>query len=164
MELQPSDRIRPHAERILREQRASLAAAGVPGELELVGGSSVVGALTKGDVDLHLRVEAALFDEAVARCKRMFSVVHPEIWCATLATFDVPADLPTGLAVTPLGSEHDVRFWRVWRLLASDSALVTEYNSVKRDAAADEYESRKSAFFDRVLEAWAEHPAGGAGR
>lgn len=86
-------------------------------------------------------------------------MVHPEIWCATLATFDVRASLPTGLAVTPLGSEHDLRFSRVWRLLAADPALVAEYNTVKRDATDAEYESRKSLFFDRVLERWAEHPA-----
>jgi GrpB-like predicted nucleotidyltransferase (UPF0157 family) len=100
----------------------------------------------------------------VSGARRMFAVVHPEIWCATLATFDVPAVLPTGLAVTPLGSEHDLRFSRVWCLLAADPAFVTEYNRVKRDAAAADYEALKSAFFDRILERWAEHPAGGAGR
>lgn len=160
MELQPSGRFRPRAERIHREQREILTEAGVPGILELVGGSSIDGALTKGDVDLHLRVDPARFDEAVGTARRMFDVVHPEIWCATLATFDVEAELPTGLAVTPLGSEHDLRFSRVWQLLASDPALVNEYNAVKSDAAAEEYDSRKSAFFDRVLERWAEHPAG----
>lgn len=159
MELQLSDRLRPQADRILREQRAVLAEAGVPGILELVGGSSVDGALTKGDVDLHLRVAPELFDEAVGAARQLFAVVHPEIWCATLATFDVAAELPTGLAITPLGSEHDLRFSRVWRLLAAEPALVDEYNAVKTDAAAADYESRKSAFFDRVLDRWAEHPA-----
>ena len=160
MELQASDRFRAQAERILREQKTILAEAGVPGMLELVGGTSVVGALTKGDVDLHLRVEPACFDEAVVAARRLFAVVHPAIWCSTLATFSVPAELPTGLAVTPLGSEHDLRFSRVWRLLAADPALVAEYNAVKRDAPAAEYEKRKSAFFDRVLDRWAGHPAG----
>lgn len=160
MELARSERFRPLAEQILREQRTRLRTAGVPGTLELVGGSSVDGAMTKGDVDLHLRVDRAQFESAVARLRGMFAVVHPDIWCATLATFEVPADLPTGLAVTPIGTEHDVRFSRVWRLLAADPALVAEYNAVKTDATAAEYEKRKSEFFDGVLDRWAEHPSG----
>lgn len=164
MELRSSGLFREQAGSILREQRAVLAEAGVPGDLELVGGSSVDGALTRGDVDLHLRVDPSQFDAAVGLIRGLFAVVHPEIWCATLATFDVTAALPTGLAVTPLGSEHDLRFFRVWHLLAADPALVAEYNAAKQDATAADYEQRKSLFFDRVLERWAEHPAGGAGR
>lgn len=163
MELRASGLFRREAEAILREQRAALAEAGIPGSLELVGGSSVDGALTKGDVDLHLRVDTAAFDDTVSLLRGRFAVVHPEIWSATLATFEVPAALPTGLAVTPLGSEHDLRFSRVWRLIAADPALVAEYNAAKREATAADYEERKSLFFDRVLERWAEHPAGGAG-
>jgi GrpB-like predicted nucleotidyltransferase (UPF0157 family) len=162
MELAASERFRPQAERILREQSTRLRNAGVPGTLELVGGSSVNGALTKGDVDLHLRVEPAVFKSAVARLRGMFAVGHPEIWCSTLATFDMPADLPTGLAVTPIGAEHDVRFSRVWQMLAADPALVSEYNAVKRDAAAADYERRKSEFFDGVLDRWAEHQSRGS--
>lgn len=162
MDLQNSALFRQRAQSILSAQRVALAEAGVPGVLELVGGSSVDGALTKGDVDLHLRVEPVAFEGAVARLRELFTVVHPEIWCSTLATFDVPAVLPTGLAVTPLNSEHDLRFSRVWRLIAADPGLVAEYNSVKRDASASDYEQRKSEFFDRVLERWTERPADGS--
>jgi GrpB-like predicted nucleotidyltransferase (UPF0157 family) len=158
MDLAPSERFRPQAEQIMRMRRTRLRDAGIPGTLELGGGGSVDGAITKGDVDLHLRVEPARFDFAVARLRGMFAVVHPEIWCVTLATFEVPADLPTGLAVTPIGAEHDVRFSRVWHMLAADPTLLTEYNAMKRDAAAANYEQRKSEFFDDVLDRWVEQP------
>jgi GrpB-like predicted nucleotidyltransferase (UPF0157 family) len=78
---------------------------------------------------------------------------------ASMATFDVPADLPTGLAVTPIGAEHDVRFSRVWQMLAADPALLAEYNAVKQDATAADYEQHKSEFFDGVLRRWADHPS-----
>jgi hypothetical protein len=99
---------------ILAAERARLAPL-VRGSWELVltGGSSVPGALTKGDVDLHLRVGPAGFAECVAALRGAYDVVHPEIWQDTLATFEVPgAPLPTGVAVTPVGSAHDVRFRR----------------------------------------------------
>jgi hypothetical protein len=109
----------------------------------------VPGALTKGDVDLHLRVPAAEFGAVVGRLRAAYAVVHPEIWGPTLATFAVVADLPAGLAATPVGSEHDVRFTRTWERIAADPALVAAYNAVKLGPAAG-YEERKSAFFDRL--------------
>ncbi len=152
--------LRPGAEfldtaRLIQEhERRRLAALLTgPHELELVGGSSLPGALTKGDVDLHLRVPGAAFPATVDALRAVYVVVHPEIWQATLATFAVEhTSLPTGVAVTPAGSEHDVRFTRTWQRLAAEPALVTAYNELKvrhRDDPA-EYERRKSAFFDSL--------------
>ncbi len=156
--LRPSDELLPDARRILDEQRTLLRAAEVPGELVLVGGSSVPGALTRGDVDLHLRVPPVEFAAAVGTLRRTHAVVHPEIWGPTLATFEATGTaLPTGIAVTPLGSEHDLRFTRTWQLLRAHPELVGEYNAAKLadDGPRGEgYEARKSAFFDRVLRLW----------
>lgn len=143
------------AAREIRRREAGRLAALLPGphELLLVGGSSLPGALTKGDVDLHLRVPAAGFGPVVATLRDVYEVVHPEIWQATLATFAVDAALPTGVAVTPAGSEHDVRFTRTWQRLAAEPALVDAYNELKVRHRDDpvEYERRKSAFFDALV-------------
>jgi GrpB-like predicted nucleotidyltransferase (UPF0157 family) len=124
-----------------------------PHELVLIGGSSLPLALTKGDVDLHLRVPVDAFPPVVTALREIYQVVHPEIWQTTLATFAVEAALPTGMAVTPAGSEHDLRFTRSWQRLAEDPALVVAYNDLKlrhRDDPA-EYERQKSAFFDSLV-------------
>lgn len=134
------------------EERRLLDRRGVAGELALVGGSSVPGALTRGDVDLHLRVEPAGFTGVVAGLRTIHRVVRPEIWTSTLATFAVDADLPAGLAVTPAGSEHDVRFTVTWRRLRAEPVLLEEYNALKTGPVAG-YEQRKSAFFDAVVDA-----------
>ena len=148
---------------IAAAERERLRALGVVGELVLTGGTSVPGALTRGDIDLHLRVRPAAFARTVALLRRTYIVVHPEIWGPTLATFGVPAALETGMAVTPAGSVHDLRFTRTWQLLAADPALLDQYNGVKLadTAGGSTYEDRKSAFFDRLLELWPAHPAGG---
>jgi hypothetical protein len=162
--LRASDDLLPAARGILAAERTRMRAAGVLGELVLVGGSSVPGALTRGDVDLHLRVPPDDFVRVVDRLRAMDDVVRPDIWEPTLATFAVAAPLATGLAATPLDSEHDRRFTRTWRLLAADADLLAEHNSLKLTAVAlgeVEYERRKSAFFDRVVAAWDDHPAGG---
>lgn len=172
--LRPASDFLNAARAILAEQREALRAAGIPGELMLEGGSSVAGAVTRGDVDLHLRVAPDDFESAVSALAQRLRVVHPEIWSPTLATFEVPEhhgpDRPTGIAVTPIGSEHDLRFTRTWQLLRADPALVAEYNAVKAPPTIDggpadpldaSYEDRKSAFFDRVVALWPDHPAGG---
>jgi len=148
--LRPAGEFTDAARRILAAVRARLTPLLPDHELVLTGGSSVPGALTKGDVDLHLRVAPPEFAATVATLRALYAVVHPEIWQATLATFAIEAELPTGLAVTPAGSAHDVRFRRTWQLLAADPGLLAEYNAVKLAGGGD-YESRKSAFFDRLL-------------
>jgi hypothetical protein len=161
--LRPAEEFRDQALVIAAAERERLRALGVVDELLLTGGSSVAGALTRGDVDLHLRVRPVAFASVVALLRRTYAVVHPEIWGPTLATFAVPAALQTGMAVTPVGSEHDLRFTGTWQLLAADPALLSEYNAVKLAAGAGgtAYEDRKSAFFDELLALWPTHPAGG---
>jgi GrpB-like predicted nucleotidyltransferase (UPF0157 family) len=149
--LRLADDLQDAARDLLAAEHARLAPLLPAHDLRHTGGSSVPGALTRGDIDLHLRVAPADFATTVARLREVYPVVHPEIWQATLATFTVPAALPAGLAVTPAGSVHDVRFTRCWQLLAADPALLAGYNAMKR-AAGDDYEQRKSAFFDRLLD------------
>ena len=121
--------------------------------LELTGGSSVAGALTGGDVDLHLRVPPDAFAATVELLQARYDVVHPEIWCATLATFEVPGGERIGVAVTPIGSEHDVRFRGAWERLRVDPAALDAYNAMKRaHADADEasYLAAKADFFEHL--------------
>ena len=119
--------------------------------LELTGGSSVAGALTGGDVDLHLRVPPKAFEAAVALLRDRYEVVHPEIWSASLATFRVPGDDLVGVAVTPIGSEHDERFRRAWDRLRADPGALAAYNAMKQAHAESddaEYLAAKAGFFE----------------
>lgn len=148
-----SDTIVEEARAACRRVRRQLAGLGIEGEVVLTGGASVPGALTKGDIDLHLRVPPSSFDDAVARLRTEYPTASPWAWAATLAVFDVPSTRPTGLAVTPVGSEHDLRFSRAWQRLRTDPVLLEEYNSLKTDSfGAASYEDRKSAFFTRLTE------------
>jgi hypothetical protein len=162
--LRPGGEFIDQARAILLTEQARLATLLGEHELVLIGGSCALGALTRGDVDLHLTVHAADFAPTVAALRGPYQVVHAEIWQLSLATFAVPAALPTGVAVTPVGSEHDLRFSRCWRLLAADADLLNAYNAMKLRCRDDggEYERHKSAFFDMLLELWPDHPAGGA--
>ncbi|MFC7492424.1 MULTISPECIES: hypothetical protein [unclassified Knoellia] len=146
-----SDDLIPEARRTRDTFAVALTSAGVPGELVLTGGLSVPGALTKGDVDLHLRVEPHDFGDVVARLELAYPVASPHSWAATLAVFDVPGTRATGLAVTPRGSEHDLRFSRTWWRLRHEPVLLEQYNALKVAATgAADYEEAKSRFFSSI--------------
>ena len=149
--LRPAEEVIGTARRIAAQVAARLAPLLPSHDLTLTGGSSMPGALTKGDVDLHLTVAPGDFPATVAVLRTLYRVVHPEIWQDTLATFAVDAELPTGIAVTPAGSEHDHRFRRGWQLLRDDPALLAAYNAMKGGDPAG-YEDRKSAFFTRLAD------------
>jgi GrpB-like predicted nucleotidyltransferase (UPF0157 family) len=146
-----SDALLVLAARTRDEVAAVLVTLGVPGDLVLTGATSVPGALTKGDIDLHLRVPPDDYPRAVATLSAAFPVGSPHSWAATLAVFDVPGPRPTGLAVTPVGSEHDERFCRTWQALRGDPDLLAAYNAMKAAGAGTPgYEEAKSAFFTSV--------------
>jgi uncharacterized protein len=129
--------------------RAEVAAWGVPGAVNLVGALSVPGLLTKGDVDLHLCIEADVFERGVGVLAQHVTPTEEAAWSATLRVFSVPSpdDVPVGLAVTPHDSEHDRRFRLAWRRLRESGALRARYNELKH-ARPEGYEAAKSAFFD----------------
>lgn len=146
-----SDGLLGVARRTRDEVADALRRLSVPGELVLTGGTSVPGALTKGDIDLHLRVVPHEFADVVSRLRAAYLAASPASWAATLAVFDLSGSHPTGLAVTPVGSEHDRRFCRTWAAIRRDPELLARYNALK--TAADDaagYEDRKSAFFTEL--------------
>lgn len=151
----PSDEGLERALAVLARERGRVASLAPGGQLILTGANSVPGVLTSGDVDLHLQVEPAAFAETVERLRTVYDVVLPEIWTDSLATFAVPNE-QVGIAVTPVGSEHDGRFTGSWDRLRADPMLREAYNALKRaydDSDDPRYVAAKAAFFDRVSDA-----------
>lgn len=110
-----SDAIADEAAAIHARVRRTLQALEIPGDLVWTGGSSVPRNLTRGDVDLHLRVPAESFAGTDSTLREKFPIGSPHSWADTLAVRDIPDQpLPTGLAVTPIDSQHDRRFTRAW--------------------------------------------------
>jgi hypothetical protein len=137
------------ARALLAEHRRDLERNGVPGELTLTGGSSVEGLLTKGDIDLHLRVTGDDFAVSVDRLPRLYEPARREIWTPFFAVFERPSVPPVGVAVTVVDSEHDRRFVLSWQQLRINDAARERYNQLKRDGG--DIETAKSRFFDSLV-------------
>jgi GrpB-like predicted nucleotidyltransferase (UPF0157 family) len=146
-----SQTILDEARRACRRVEADLSRAGVPGRVLVTGPACTPGVLTRGDIDLQLRISPQLFERAVRDIRAIYPPASLHSWAPTLAVFDVPADRPTGLAVTPVGSPHDIRFTIAWDRLRREPGLLREYNALKTEHyGSPAYEERKSAFFSRI--------------
>ena len=155
-------RIRPAAEieaavaAAFAAHRARIAAVLPAAEIEHVGSTAIPGALTKGDLDLLVRVPAARFGAAVAMLRGMYAVHQAENRTPTYASFLDPAacDPPVGVQLAVAGSADDALFAPFRDALIADPALLAEYNALKRGldgAGYERYTDVKGAFVERVL-------------
>src|SRR3989442_10436859 len=121
--------------------------------IEHIGGTSMPDGLTKGDVDVNLRVDEDRFDHVVAALSTRFDVAQPENWTATYASFsDTCRGVPVGIQVTVEGSDDD--FLVTLRdLMRDDTELRHQYDAIKRANAPsgrDPYWRAKHDFLSRV--------------
>jgi GrpB-like predicted nucleotidyltransferase (UPF0157 family) len=127
-------------------------------DVRQVGGTALAGALTKGDLDIQVRVPAKQFVEAVSELRRLYTPWKLHVWTSEFATFFAPAySLPeeTGISVAVIGSRSDRAGAGVWDRLAAEPELLEAYNALKTQHMGGDwrrYEVAKSAFFAALLD------------
>jgi GrpB-like predicted nucleotidyltransferase (UPF0157 family) len=156
MDLRPESEIRAAVAAVAGEQRARIEAS-VPGaEVEHIGSTAVPGALTKGDLDLLVRVPQEEFERAAATLAETYTIHQPENWTTVFASFkEVPeGEVPVGIQLVLAGG-MDERLFRAWRdRLSADPVLLERYNALKRslrDADPDAYIGAKAHFIEAVI-------------
>ena len=108
LELRPVDSVAGEVERVLAELRRELSTLAPGVCAEHIGATSMPDGVTKGDVDVNLRVERDRFDRVVRSLSDRFVVAQPQNWTGTYASFsDIRSGLPIGIQVTVEGSEDD---------------------------------------------------------
>ena len=132
----------------------------VPGAtIEHVGSTALPdGCLTKGDLDVQVRVRAEDYDAACAKLAAAFES-NPGGFTQYGKSFkDDSSEPPLGVHVTVIDGASDIQH-RQRDLLVADPSLRDEYDSIKRafdggDMTA--YREAKDAFFSRLIGAWDE--------
>jgi GrpB-like predicted nucleotidyltransferase (UPF0157 family) len=154
--IRPSDDVRDLAEAAFVQHRSFVLALLPGAELEHVGATAVPGALTKGDVDVLVRVGEDDFPAAVEALSRRYAIHQPHNWTPTLASFKAkePAELEVGVQLVVAGSDADGFFGPFRDALIGSPALLAEYNQLKQRLDGLDYErytERKGEFVERVL-------------
>lgn len=155
---------REAAERLFGTVKQQLHAV-LPATTEIlhVGATAVPGCLTKGDLDMVVRVERKDFQAVEAALAARFARNPGSARTVEFAAFEDEACTPhLGIQLTAKGGAFDV-FHRFAAALCADPALVNRYNALKithDGQPMDRYRAAKDAFVaDALLHASAKPSA-----
>ncbi len=120
-------------------------------DIQHVGGTSVPGLISKGDLDINVRVGQKDFQRAVEILKELYQLNQPDNWTTEFASFkDDARDL--GIQLTVIGSSDDY-FVAQRSYLKNHPEKVIELNSLKEKFEGkdmDEYRKEKGRFFESL--------------
>jgi GrpB-like predicted nucleotidyltransferase (UPF0157 family)/N-acetylglutamate synthase-like GNAT family acetyltransferase len=136
IDLRPVVDLAGDVETVLADVRRELRVLAPGVDVEHVGATSMPDGVTKGDVDVNLRVAGDRFDPLVAALSTRFDVAQPGNWSGTFASFsDTRCGVPLGIQVTVTGSEDDFLVDLRDRM-REDPELRRHYDETKRANAA----------------------------
>ncbi len=152
-----SDAARDAAETLFRMVASELAAVLPPSaEVLHIGATAVPGCLTKGDLDIVIRVDRVDFPAAQALLIGRLSRNGGSVRTDEFAAFEDADRSPhLGVQLTIKGGALDI-FHHFVEALRADPALVRRYNDIKqrfRDRPMVDYRAAKDAFIGEVLAA-----------
>ena len=129
----------------------------IPGaDIQHVGSTAVPGSLTKGDLDVQVRVEAARYHMAKERLSDIYHVNVGGFAADDSVSFEDNTGRPAvGIHLTVIGGTADIQ-WRFRDLLIASESLRGEYDELKRQfegKSMARYREAKERFVTRVLDA-----------
>lgn len=149
----PTEEFLDKADKLFKEQKARILTIIPNAKIEHIGSTAIAGSITKGDLDINVRVLKGHFNEAVAELKKLYDINQPENWNGDFASFKND-DLDVGIQLTVLGSKAD-DFVKLRDILINNPAYLAEYNQMKQKYESkdmDEYRSAKADFFQKLRE------------
>ncbi|MEC2073383.1 GrpB family protein [Alkalihalophilus marmarensis] len=119
-----------------------------------VGSTAIEGSLTKGDVDLQVRIPIEEFDHAKSFLLKHYTINTGSTQTSFFCAFEDEEDLlPLGLQLTAEGSELD-HFWKVKAYFVAYPCEVIQYNELKlmfEGKDMETYRHAKSLYMRRIL-------------
>jgi GrpB-like predicted nucleotidyltransferase (UPF0157 family) len=124
-------------------------------ELHHIGATAIPGSVTKGDVDVLVRVSSEEFPQAVDVLRQRFAVKQATNWTGNFASFgdDSQYALPLGIQLVVKNSDVDfLLFLREYFIFNADA--LEEYNRLKlahSKDGAEGYWRAKDLFLSKIL-------------
>ena len=157
LKFRPSEIFKVTADKVFKEQKQRILEQLPFVEVEHVGATPIHGLLTKGDLDVNVRVNKDNFDKAVEILKGIYEINQPDNWTNTFASFkdDHNLEIDFGVQLTIIGSPEDY-FVKQRDMLLQNPELVKELNHIKEwceleGKSMDEYRKAKGEFYNRIL-------------
>jgi GrpB-like predicted nucleotidyltransferase (UPF0157 family) len=125
--------------------------------IEHIGSSSIVGIISKGDLDIYVAVDSENFNEAILKIKTFgFQIKQKTLRTSDLCPFEsFDFKIEVGIQLVKKGSKFEF-FLEFRDRMNSDENLRFEYNKLKLESeglSPSDYRKIKSQFIERTLEA-----------
>lgn len=150
----PSEDFRISAEKLFKQEKSRILGSLPKADVQHIGASSIPGTITKGDLDINVRVAREDFKKAVELLKKLYEINQPENWSGDFASFkkDGYFDIDLGVQLVVIYSKSD-DFVKIRNLLRDRSDLVEKYNEMKikfEGKSMEEYRKEKAEFFENL--------------
>ncbi len=123
-------------------------------DIQHVGSTAIPGALTKGDLDVQVRVTADHYEAAKEALSKIYRFNLGGFALADATSFEDYGTQPSlGVHLTVIDGRGDTQ-WRFRDLLIASPALREEYDELKRQfdgGSMTKYRGAKATFVARVL-------------
>jgi NAD+ diphosphatase len=150
----PEQHFRARVQSRFQELRSELQALVPAAQIEHVGSTAITGSLTKGDLDVQVRVTASEYPVAKERLCQLFDINLGGFSGNDAISFeDYSGEPHVGVHLTVVDGSADVQ-WRFRDLLLASESLRQEYDDLKRrfdGKSMAKYRDAKADFVERVL-------------
>ncbi|WP_053220044.1 GrpB family protein [Virgibacillus senegalensis] len=149
----PESVFREKAEKVFAKHRKLILKRLPQSEVHYIGSTAVKGSLTKGDVDLQVRIDQQDFPEAKKVLQEIYAINEGSYQTSFFCAFETEDQLPIGVQLTVNGSEVD-HFWKTTRFLQENPSCNEAYNQLKRQFNGkdmENYRDAKAEFLAEVL-------------
>jgi 8-oxo-dGTP pyrophosphatase MutT (NUDIX family)/GrpB-like predicted nucleotidyltransferase (UPF0157 family) len=142
------------AERSFDQHRRRILELLAEADIQHVGSTAIPGSLTKGDLDIQVRVKAEEFQAAIEALSTLYHVNEGSTQTDTFTAFkDDNSVPPLGVQLTVYNSDLDI-FWKIREVLLANEKFRIEYDQLKEHYSGREmakYRDAKNEFFQRLL-------------
>lgn len=157
----PEAMIRTRVAECFEHQQRRLAAWLPDAEIHHIGSTAVPGSLTKGDLDIQVRIAVPDFEHADAVLAQHYERNLASTHSSTFSSFkDDGSDPELGIQLTGIGAPEDF-FCQLRDLLIAHPELNENYNALKRQfagASMDDYRAAKTVFMNSLLDQLSSFP------
>ena len=147
-------KFRQRAEELFLKERKIILRAIPSADIQHIGSTAIPGSLTKGDLDIQVRVEQKYFQKAQNALLKIYKPNKGNPPTKTYASFkDDSAKIPLGVQLTVIGSKED-NFTALRDILVNNKKHLRAYNTLKnryQGKPMREYRKAKGKFIEKVL-------------
>ncbi len=156
----PSSEFLAKATEVFEQQRVKLIKLMPYSDIQQVGSTAIPNSITKGDLDIVVRVPVDKFTSATEVLKSSYKINQPENWSKIFASFkdedNLGIDFGVQLVIKDSRSDD---FIKLRDVLRNNPQLVEDYNAMKlkyEGKNMDDYRKEKADFFQKLREKFAE--------